>query len=124
LGIFSGLCCLLVYSTVSWQSAVIGFVLGMASLMPFYLLRMLGAGDVKLFGVVGLFLGYEVLISVLMSTAIAGGVLAILYLLKQVIINIITKVPITFGIKSLQLPYAVAISLGTLSVLMNLQITL
>jgi prepilin peptidase CpaA len=71
-----------------------GAIAGLFILLPFYLLSLIGAGDVKLFSVVGAFLGPQALVPCLLLMALSGGVLALFYL--------ITK-------RSRQLPYACAI---------------
>ena len=47
--------------------------------MPMYLARGMAAGDVKLMMVVGGFLGYPLIITALVSTYIAGGLIAMIY---------------------------------------------
>ena len=59
---------------ISWQSAVVGCVLGGVLGMPAYLARWLGGGDVKLLLAVGLLLGWRGLLA---SFAIAGLVSAL-----------------------------------------------
>lgn len=57
--------------------ALTGIAVGLLALLPFFALRLVGAGDVKLVGVVGGFLGVGALPQVLLITFIAGGVLAL-----------------------------------------------
>lgn len=52
-------------------------LLGMLAFFPFFLLRMVGAGDVKLFGMVGSFVGTAGLLPIWFYTVLAGGVLGI-----------------------------------------------
>lgn len=74
-----------------------GLLLGGGCLLPLYLGGVLGAGDVKLMGVAGSFLGVKaVLVSVLLTTLCGGG-LALFYL---------------GFMNSATLPYGVAILLG------------
>jgi prepilin peptidase CpaA len=42
---------------LGWFGGLAGLGMGLAVLLPFYLLRTMGAGDVKLMGMVGAFLG-------------------------------------------------------------------
>ena len=54
-----------------------GFGTGLLLLMPFYLLRTMGAGDVKLVAMTGAFLGPVGVIGGTMLTMLCGGVLAL-----------------------------------------------
>lgn len=55
-------------------SHLAGLALGLAALLPFYLLRWMGAGDVKYFAVLGLLLGAPALLPIwLISSLLAGG---------------------------------------------------
>jgi prepilin peptidase CpaA len=53
-----------------------GLVIGIAVLLPLYLLRVMGAGDVKLMGMVGALLGPGGALSAALLTLVVGGVLA------------------------------------------------
>ena len=58
-----------------WDS-LLGAALGLGLLLPFVLLRSLGAGDWKLVGALGAFLGPRPLIVVLAGTILIAGVMA------------------------------------------------
>ncbi|MFZ0942276.1 MAG: prepilin peptidase [Syntrophobacteraceae bacterium] len=60
-----------------------GLGLGIVLLMPFYMLGGMAAGDVKLMGVVGAVLGPGHLCYAFLSTAIAGGIYALILLLSH-----------------------------------------
>ena len=114
-----------------------GFFLGLLVFMPFYLLRTLGAGDVKLIAVVGSFLGPgSEFFGAILGTLLAGGVMALIMALRlgalgQMLRNIkgmligglidvsLKQMPVMdAGPKSVgKLPYAVAIATGTLGYL-------
>ncbi|SFN18537.1 prepilin peptidase CpaA [Formivibrio citricus] len=113
-----------------------GFALGLAAFLPFYLLRALGAGDVKLMAVVGGFLGPSGLPGAILGTFLAGGVMALALALHagklgQMLKNIkamLTNGMIDVSLKQMpimeagpqsvgKLPYAVAIATGTLGFL-------
>lgn len=53
-----------------------GIAVGGGALLLFHLLGAMGAGDVKLMGGVGALLGYRLVLSVLIFTVIAGGLMA------------------------------------------------
>jgi len=58
-------------------SALGGLGLGLAVLMPLYVLRLMGAGDVKLLAMVGAFVGAGQILAVGLCTLMAGGVRAL-----------------------------------------------
>ena len=64
-------------------AALAGIAVGFATLFPLYLLRAMGAGDVKLMMMVGAFLGPQQTFGAVVLTFAAGGVLALLMALWQ-----------------------------------------
>ena len=60
--------------------SVEGLFLGMALLIAFYFMGMMGAGDVKLMGAVGSILGPVGIFKAFLFTAVAGGIYAIIVL--------------------------------------------
>jgi prepilin peptidase CpaA len=54
-----------------------GCVLGLCALLPLYLLRTIGAGDVKLMAMTGAFLGPAAISGTVLLTLLAGGILAL-----------------------------------------------
>jgi len=73
--------------------SVSGFVLGLLLLLPFYAIRTLGAGDVKLMALVGAFIGPWGVMGATLLTMLVGGVLALVVAacsgqLLQVTVNI------------------------------------
>jgi prepilin peptidase CpaA len=114
--------------------AAYGLVIGLAVLLPFYMLRVLGAGDVKLMSMVGAFVGPNAILNTVLITFIVGGILALLVALKKgafplLLENLkqmslgsyfklamhemptIEAVPHTAA----RMPYAIAIAIGTLA---------
>src|SRR4051794_29272710 len=74
----------LVYNTAVPSSPYAGFLwsleglaLGLLIMLPFYVLRAMGAGDVKLMAMVGAFLGVPDTFYAVLFTFIAGGVTAL-----------------------------------------------
>src|SRR6266571_6328688 len=59
------------------KASVLGALLGLALLLPFVLVRSLGAGDWKLVGALGAFLGPQHLIAVLLGAILVAGVMAV-----------------------------------------------
>src|SRR5579862_3705668 len=60
------------------RSALLGAALGLALLLPFVLVRSLGAGDWKLVGALGAFLGPQRLLAVLFVSVLVAGVMALM----------------------------------------------
>jgi prepilin peptidase CpaA len=114
-------------------TALQGFGLGLAMLLPLWLVRVLGAGDVKLMAMVGAFLGFPEIAGAALMVFIAGGVLAIGYslwlrqtgrMLRNVQQALVTSAfAISAGMKPQlaampsigKLPYGVGICVGTLA---------
>lgn len=109
-----------------------GFGLGLLLLIPFYALRALGAGDVKLVAVVGAFVGPTGVLGVTLMTMLLGGILALVVALgsgqlMQALANLQRMWPVTGtrrasggtapspgrAATSGKLPYAIAIAGGT-----------
>ena len=60
-----------------------GFFTGIFLLIVPFIMGGLGAGDVKMLGMIGAFTGYPVVIQVLLVSAVAGGIFALVTMLKQ-----------------------------------------
>lgn len=117
--------------------ALQGLGTGLALLLPFYLLRAMGAGDVKLMAMAGAFLGYPTIIYAVLASFLAGGVLAVAYaiwkgVLGRMLVNLFTMFQVaalgamggirpSFAMDSRvsvgKLPYGVAIAAGTIGYL-------
>jgi prepilin peptidase CpaA len=97
-------------------AAIEGAGLGFALLVPFYLLKVMGAGDVKLLAALGALVGPHTLLIVAAAGALAGGVVSVIILarlgrlslaLHQIVV--LHAPPQPSGAKA---PYAVAIASG------------
>jgi len=114
-------------------AALGGMALGLALLLPMYVLRALGAGDVKLMAMVGAFVGPQQVLAATLLTLLAGGLLALAVaactgMLRQVLGNgyrmLLHSMARGLGggdvrldapcAASGKLPYAIAIASGTL----------
>jgi prepilin peptidase CpaA len=106
--------------------ALAGGLAGLALFLPMWLLRILGAGDVKLMAVVGVWLGTAAVLQAALWTLLAGGVLALVMAvasgtLRQVLFNTVLVLtshapPLATqpqAAPGLRLPYAVAIAAGS-----------
>ena len=60
------------------KSSLLGAGLGLALLLPFVLVRSLGAGDWKLVGALGAFLGPQRLLAVLFVSVLVAGLMAVI----------------------------------------------
>ncbi|WP_051261380.1 A24 family peptidase [Desulfovibrio inopinatus] len=78
------------------KTSAIGLVAGMTVLFFPYLLHVMGAGDVKLMGVVGAALGTSWLLTVFIFTSLAGGVIAIIFLILRMLSAKREKLPLFF----------------------------
>ena len=115
-----------------WWSPLAGLATGFALMMPLYLLRATGAGDVKLMAMVGAFIGAPMMIAAALYTLVAGGLLSLVFMLgRGIAAETIANVRFLFadwaqrartgqGMRlaplattAARLPYAVAIALGT-----------
>jgi prepilin peptidase CpaA len=114
-------------------ASIQGLAVGLAAFMPLYLLRAMGAGDVKLMAMVGAYLGPMSTFGAVITVFIAGGVLALAaairnkalprlyenlrFIMADMSIKMmvgggaaqIDAVPVSAG----KLPYAIAIAAGT-----------
>jgi prepilin peptidase CpaA len=70
---------LLPSSAISFSFALMGFVLGLVIFLPAFLLGAMGAADVKVFAVTGLYLGPFDILNAFIYTLLSGGVLALFY---------------------------------------------
>jgi prepilin peptidase CpaA len=64
-------------------SSLGGLGVGMLVLLPAYLGRMLGAGDVKLMAALGAWLGWPATVTAVLCSALAGGLLALWAALRR-----------------------------------------
>jgi prepilin peptidase CpaA len=76
------------------KSALLGAALGLGLLLPFVMIRSLGAGDWKLAGSLGACLGPRQLLAVLVGTILVAGAMALALViwkgrLKQTLLNIV-----------------------------------
>ncbi|MFY9904859.1 MAG: A24 family peptidase [Terriglobales bacterium] len=67
----------ILYRWPGLKTALLGALLGLGVLLPFVLVRSLGAGDWKLAGALGACLGPRQLMSVLVGTILVAGVMAL-----------------------------------------------
>jgi prepilin peptidase CpaA len=118
-------------------ASIEGLALGLAILLPMYMLRAMGAGDVKLLAMVGAFTGPAAIVGIAIATLLAGGLLAIavslytgslgkmlnnsyhmlLHTVLGSVAGVATAVPAPDA-PSGKLPYAIAIAAGATAYLL------
>ncbi len=69
--------------SLTLRDCLLGGVTGLVILMPFYLMGGMGAGDVKLLGVLGMHMGWLATLHVALISALVGGVWAIALLFAR-----------------------------------------
>jgi len=122
-------------NTMAWgwaglKASLLGAAVGLLLLLPFVFLRSLGAGDWKLAGALGAFVGWEALVNLLIGSVFVAGVMALGLVIykrrfKQTMRNIgrLLASLVTFHMpgpevsldnpQSLKVPYGVALALAT-----------
>jgi prepilin peptidase CpaA len=124
-----------------WLVALGGLSIGFIIFIPLYVLKVMGAGDVKLVATVGAFLGPWPTIWAILWSCVAGGIIALALLLwtgnaRRAIVNIISLIhhnlqmapmghldfTLPSSVSTGKLPYAVAIAAGTISFLVCRQL--
>jgi prepilin peptidase CpaA len=121
----------ILYRWPGLKASLLGTALGLGLLLPFVLVRSLGAGDWKLAGALGACLGPRQLLSVLMGTILVAGVMALAVViwkgrLKQTLVNIAHLLAALFSLRmpgsevslddpqSTKIPFGVAMALTVL----------
>ena len=121
----------ILYRWPGLKEALLGTLLGLGLLLPFVLVRSLGAGDWKLAGALGASLGPRQLLSVLLGTILVAGVMALAVVVwkgrvKQTLVNIAHLLTALFSLRmpgsevslddpqSTKIPFGVAVALTVL----------
>jgi prepilin peptidase CpaA len=121
----------ILYRWPGLKTALLGALLGLGVLLPFVLIRSLGAGDWKLAGALGACLGPRQLMSVLVGTILVAGVMALTLViwkgrLKRTLRNIAHLLAALFSLRmpgsevslddpqSTKIPFGVAMALTVL----------
>ena len=113
--------------------ALSGLALGLACLMPMYMMKAMGAGDVKMMAMVGAFLGPRPVFIAVVFTFLAGGVMALVVAAWNGSLRRVCSNTYHLALQSLmrgvagempqidapavptgKLPYAIAIAAGTI----------
>lgn len=111
------------------KAASLGMLLGLALLLPFVLVRSLGAGDWKLVGALGACLGPRWLLAVLFGAILVAGAMALAVIiwkgrLKRTLLNILHLLASVFSLRmpgtevsldnpeSTKIPFGVAVAVA------------
>jgi leader peptidase (prepilin peptidase)/N-methyltransferase len=95
-GFVIGLMIHIIFPTLAWQNALLGFVVGGGVLYVLAVLSKggMGGGDIKLAALIGFYLGWQKVLQALFFGALLGSVFGILMILTK---KIDRKTPIPFG---------------------------
>jgi prepilin peptidase CpaA len=121
----------ILYRWPGLKNALLGTALGLGLLLPFVMVRSLGAGDWKLAGALGACLGWRQLLSVLVGTILVAGVMALAKViwkgrLKQTLLNMAHLLAALFSLRmpgsevslddpqSTTIPFGVAMAVAVL----------
>jgi prepilin peptidase CpaA len=132
-GAIVGVACGLAPGGIGLEDTALGVVAGFFLLLPLYAIGIMGAGDVKLMAMTGIFLGVNATLLAGLATFAAGGILAVGYGLKSgVMLEALRNVRTFAGsavmhlasggapsvadmpVTPVRLPYAAAIAAGAL----------
>jgi prepilin peptidase CpaA len=133
-GVGAGLALSVAPGGVGLANALLGMAAGFALLLPLHLLRVMGAGDVKLMAAVGSLVGLQAVLAVVLIALVAGGVLALAWalrlgVLREVLRNVRTGLflsvadiagrslprPESLPTVPARIPYALAIAAGAVA---------
>src|ERR1700704_2288375 len=121
----------ILYRWLGLRGALVGAALGLGLLLPFVLIRSLGAGDWKLAGALGACVGPRQLLSVLIVTILMAGVMALAAViwtgrLKRTLVNMVHLLAALFSLRmpgsevslddpqSTKIPFGVAMAAAVL----------
>ena len=120
------------YTFYGWfgvKSAFLGLLIGGGFFLLLYMAGAMGAGDVKLMGGIGTFLGQEKILTVLFLTILAGGIMAIFKILSMELRQLYAATPkkgtdiqekrTLLRSSKETLPYGIAIAIGSIITLLS-----
>jgi prepilin peptidase CpaA len=125
-GIFAGLLLqALAGGAPALLTGLAGLAVGIATLLPFYVVRGMGAGDVKLMGAIGTFMGPQAVFIAAAATLVVGALLGLGIVAgrllnrsglgpRRALLPLDSQPHATQSIRKEKFPYAVAIAGGSL----------
>jgi prepilin peptidase CpaA len=95
-------------------TALAGAALGLLLLLPFYAVRGVGAGDVKLLAAIGALVGAQSLLWVCLFGALVGGTMSVILLIahRRVGLTLAQVMALQLPATGLRAPYGIAIAGG------------
>ena len=100
--------------------ALAGLGVGLAAMLPLYMLRAAGAGDAKLMAMAGAFVGWKAAIGVVLASWMAGLLLSLLVITQRRIGFVVARNFESMALGTFdprqtaaKLPYSCAIAIGT-----------
>ena len=109
---------------MEWDQNVMVFLLLLIAGMAMFFGNLAGAGDVKLLAATGLWAGPHLVAVLLITTALAGGVLAVIMVVLTTIRNRIRPATEALPLARVPIPYGVAIATGGLAMIYHLSSSL
>ena len=108
---------------ISYASSLLGLFAGLMSLLPFYAIGWMGAGDVKYFALLGFLLGWQALLPIWIIASLLAGVHAIAIIglrrFKASTAHVAglaaMKMPIAIFDKTRGTPYATCLAVGAIA---------
>lgn len=101
-----------------WGPSLLGFAAGLLAFLPLYLLDLMGAGDVKFFSVVGLWLGVHALFPIWLVASIIAGLQAMLWFVLSGKVWKIEGAPDCRVLRLKEIPYASYLAVGAVLMLL------
>lgn len=98
---------------LDFNLALLGMLIGFGLFVLPYSKALLGAGDVKLMAMIGVFLGPSLTLMAALYTLIAGGLVAIFYALYEGSMKHSLSNMLEFKVGVSRIPYSIAILMGT-----------
>lgn len=107
------------------DQAALGALLGLAALLPFFALRVMGAADVKVFAVLGAWCGPHALLDLWIAASILAGLhaLALLVATRTPLATLVRSGEATFGLRGHRAtPYVTCLAIPALGMLVLRQL--
>lgn len=100
-----------------WTESLLGGVIAFGTLLCFYILGLMGAGDVKFAGALGLWVGLQPLLPIWIAASLLAGLHALLWLAFRRRPGLSRGAPAPGGRLPRDTPYAAYLAIATLALL-------